>query len=181
MRQTMKILTLVTGLILAGGLFAAGEEQNQNRRVDRGGRGGPDVATQVIEQLGKAIRRLDLNEQQKLDIREEFGNFKEVVKPLVKNLHEGRSDLHDAIISDSYDPDLVEDIAASQGNLTAEITVVVGEAASTIISHLTDEQRAELMAMAEVRREERKEMRELNREQVKARRDSRSMEGSEET
>jgi Spy/CpxP family protein refolding chaperone len=181
MRRTMKILTLVTGLALTGGLFAAGEEQKQDRRADRSERGGPDVATQVIEHLGKAIRRLDLNEQQKLDIREEFGNFKEMVRPLVKDLHEGRSTLRDAIISDSYDPDLVEDIAASQGNLTAEITIMVGESASTILSHLTDEQRAELMAMADVRREERKEMRELKREQVNTRRNSRSMEGSEES
>ena len=176
MTNRLKISLLVTGLILAASSIAGERNQDRGRMHQRGG---PDIAGQIMEHLGRAVRNLDLTEDQKVAIREEFGGFKETVMPLVKELHQGRKGLHLAITGETYDADAVAAIATQQGELTTEITLVAIEAAAAVLAQLSDEQRAELRAMAQDRRAHFEERRKIMKEHRKERRGTRNQDGSE--
>jgi len=172
----VKITLLVAGLVLATSSFAADRGQSKGRMNQRVG---PEVAGQILEHIKGAMRRLDLNEDQQAAIHEEFAGFKESAKPLIRELHEGRKALFKAISSDQYDANLVAEIAAQQGELTAEITVIAGGAAAAVLAQLSEQQRLELKSMAEERRTFRAEHHKLRKQQINKRRDSRDQEGGE--
>ena len=172
MNYRIKLVLMLTAFLLAGNTLAAERGQHSERMHARGG---PDIGMQVIQHLTKAIRRLDLSEEQKTAVRAEFSGMKEDLRPLIRQLHEGRKELRGVIISEQYDADAVAAIAEQQGTLTAEITVLVSEIASSVLARLTDEQRADLQAMGV----ERREHREGHRETMRARRESRNQDGSE--
>jgi Spy/CpxP family protein refolding chaperone len=162
MNKRMTFLAGLSALMIAGTTFAG----DRNARMERGHeRGGPDLGLQVIEHLGKAIRRLDLTEDQKTSIRAEFMGFKETIRPLAKELHKGRMQLRDVISEGEYDADAAAEIAEQQGQITTDITLAVSDAVASVLAQLSDEQRAELEAMGEERRA-RKEQR---REKIEAR------------
>ncbi len=172
MNYRIKLVLILTAFLLAGNTLAAERGQHSERMHARGG---PDIGMQVIQHLTKAIRRLDLSEEQKTAVRAEFSGMKEDLRPLIRQLHEGRKELRGVIISEQYDADAVAAIAEQQGTLTAEITVLVSEIASSVLARLTDEQRADLQDMGGTRREHR----EGHREMMRARRESRNQDGSE--
>jgi len=167
---------MLTAFLLAGNTLAAERGQHSERMHARGGPDmGMQMGMQVIQHLTKAIRRLDLSEEQKTAVRAEFSGMKEDLRPLIRQLHEGRKELRGVIISEQYDADAVAAIAEQQGTLTAEITVLVSEIASSVLARLTDEQRADLQAMGDTRREHRGG----HREMMRARRESRNQDDSE--
>jgi len=172
MNYRIKLVLILTAFLLAGNTLAAERGQHSERMHARGG---PDIGMQVIQHLTKAIRRLDLSEEQKTAVRAEFSGMKEDLRPLIRQLHEGRKELRGVIISEQYDADAVAAIAEQQGTLTAEITVLVSEIASSVLARLTDEQRADLQAMGV----ERREHQEGHREMMRSRRESRNQDGSE--
>lgn len=157
MKNRIMALTLAAGLAVAGAASAADRGPRMDRQEHRGGQ---EFGLQVIQHLGKAIRRLDLSEEQRVAIHDEFGVFKETVKPLVHEFHSGRKGLHGVITADAFDADAAAEIAEQQGQLTTEITMLVSEAAAAVLAHLSDEQRAELQAMGEERRVRKSEHRE---------------------
>jgi Spy/CpxP family protein refolding chaperone len=148
MTKYTKISFLLAALLLAGSTFAAEREQRPDRMHQRG----PEMGTQLIEHLGKAMRRLDLSDEQKETIRADMKGLRESIKPLVKQVHEGRKELHGLITGDAYDKDAAAGIAEQQGKLTSEITMIASETAARVLARLSDEQRAELTAMGEKRR-----------------------------
>ena len=163
-------LGLLAGLLIAGSAVA----NDRGHRMDRHQmRGGQDVGMQVLQHLGKAMRRLDLSEDQKLAIKDEFGGVRETLKPLMQELHAGRRDLRDLVASGEYDADTAAEIADHQGQITADITLLVSEAVPGVMTHLTDEQRAELQAMGEERQARKQERREKFRAHKEERRERR--------
>jgi len=173
MNYRIKLILMFTAFLIAGNTMAGDRGQRSERMHARGG---PDMGMQLIQHLTKAIRGLDLSEEQKTAVRAELSGMKEDLRPLIRQLHEGRKELHGVIISEQYDADAVAVIAEQQGILTAEITMLVSEIASSVLARLTDEQRADLQAMGVERREHREGGR---REMKRGRRESRDQEGSE--
>lgn len=160
MTNRLKVSLLVAGLMLATTSIAAERGPHTERMQQRGG---PEMAGQVIKRLARAVRQLDLSEEQQAATRAEFEGFRESVKPLVKELHQGRIALHEAVTDDIYDADAVAGLAQQQGKLVTEITIVTSEAAAAVLARLSDEQRAELKAMAEERRAHRAMHRDMSR------------------
>ena len=155
MTKYLKTSLLLAALLFAGSAIAADQERGRDRghMQQRGG----EMGTQLIQHLGKALRRLDLSEEQKETIHADMKGLRESLKPLVKEMHAGRKTLHGLITGDGYNQDVVAEIAGKQGQLTAEITVLTSNTAATVLARLSDEQRAELMAMGEERRAHRSE------------------------
>jgi len=154
-----KILVALAGITLMAGAAAG----------DRGPRHDRDHAamgSEVIHHLVKALHRLDLSEAQKVSIHEDLQGLRESMQPLVEELAETREALHEQITAENYDANAVADIANRQGNLTAEMTIIASETASGVLAQLSDEQRAELVEMADTHRLHRnvhKEMRKQRR------------------
>ena len=171
---------LKTTLLLATLLFAVSAvaaDPDRGRMHQRGG----EMGTQMIEHLGKALRRLDLSEEQKESIHADMKGLRESLKPLVREMHEGRKGLHELITSDAYDQDAAAEIAGHQGQLTTEITLLVSGVAANVLAQLSDEQRAELMAMGEKRRAHRSERSEKMKARHMERRGKREKEAPEDS
>ena len=147
MNIVTRTVLLATTLIFAGAALAGG--QGQDRRGNHDARG---MALPAIEHLTRAFRHLDLTEEQREGIHADLKAMREDIKPLMKQVHESRRELHGLITADSYDTEAVAELATEQGNLTAEITMIASGAASALLAQLTDEQRSELEAMGEKRR-----------------------------
>lgn len=177
MKNIIKLAVLLTALATTGYAIAADHGERGKRMHQRGG---PDMGMQVIEHLTRAIRRLDLSEEQKDAIRADMQGFREDFKPLVKQVHENRKALHELITADSNEDEAVSAIASQLGQLTEEMTLLVSDQAASILDELDEEQRAELKAMGDERRAHRAEHRAERQEKMMQRRESRRQEGSEE-
>ena len=149
MNKQIKFCLLLTGLLLAGNSIAGDHGPGQDRMHQRSG---PGMATPIIQHLARAIRRLDLSDDQKDSIHAEFKGLKSTLKPLVQELHESKKDLHGLITASEYDAEAVAINAERQGSLMAEITIIASEVAAAVLAQLSDAQRAELEAMGEDRR-----------------------------
>jgi Spy/CpxP family protein refolding chaperone len=171
MTKYTKLSLFLAVSLFAGSILAAERGPRHDRMQHRSG----EMGTQVIEHLGKAVRRLDLSEEQKESIHADIKGLKESIRPLVKELHQGRKELHGLITGTEYDAEAVAAIADKQGSLTAEITRVASGTAAAVLAQLTDEQRAELVAMGEARQAHR----EKHRGKMKARTGERHGKGSQ--
>lgn len=161
---------ILISIVMAGALIAGSAIAGPRDGRDRGpGHGGPDMAPQFIERIGRALRSLDLSEEQRDSAHSELEALKESMKPLVKSMHENRKNLHDLVTADSYDSDAVAEVAEQQGAITAEMTILASSAAANVLALLNEEQRAQLKNMAE----ERQEFLDDHREWVKAHKDGR--------
>ena len=106
-----------------------------------------------------AIKRLDLDEAQETSLREIMDTMREDLRPVMEATREGHMQLKELINADTYDETVVASIADRQGDLAAERLMITSRAMSDALQLLTEEQRAELEAMAEERRERRSERR----------------------
>jgi Spy/CpxP family protein refolding chaperone len=125
-------------------------------RGPRHERGHSGMGPEVMEYLTRALHQLDLTEEQKTAIHADLQGLKDSMKPLAQELRASRKALHEQITADEYDAEAVAEIAANQGSLTAEMTVIASQTASGVLARLTDEQRAELKTMAEEHHAKRK-------------------------
>ena len=183
MKKRIKLVLLLAALAASGMAMAADHGDRGKPMHHRGGpdmgmhnRGGPDMGMQVIEHLKRALRRLDLSDEQRDAIRSNMSGMREDLRPLVKQIHEGRRELHEIISSGEYDPEAAAVIASQQGELTEELTMLISGMAASVLAELSDEQRAELKAMGEKRRAHREER--LDRKMQRL--ESRRQEGNEE-
>ena len=174
MNQQIKFCLLLSGLLLAGNCVAGERDPYQDRMHQRGGPGGPGMAASSIQHLTRAIRRLDLSDEQKESIHADLEGLRGSLKPLVGELHEAKKALRDLITASEYDADAVASNAELQGHLTAQITMITSEAASAVLAQLSEEQRAQLKAMGEDRMSHRK----AHHERAKAYRAPRDPDGA---
>ncbi len=159
--KTLITTTLAAALFIAG--TAAAHDHDRNRDRDRQ-RAAPAPELAAIQHLGKAVRRLGLSEEQKEAVRAEFKGLKEQVKPIMEARRAAHRELRELVTTTPYDADAVADLAASQGKSATELTMITSGTVAAVLAHLTDEQRAELEAMGERRREHRERMMERHKE-----------------
>ena len=114
----------------------------------------------AIGHLMHAIRRLDLSDEQREAARAIKGALKADVRPIMQEMKAGHMQLKELVKADSYDEPAVAALAGKEGDLTAERILLTSRAISEILGLLTDEQRAELEAMAAQRQEKRSQRRE---------------------
>ncbi len=169
MNKRISLSLLMAALLLAASTAAAERGPRHDRMNQRGG--GP-MGAQMIKHLTRAIRQLDLSDEQRESIRTDLKGLKESLRPLIKELHQGRKELHGLVTADSYDAGAVAALAEQQGKLSAEITTLANGAAAAVLAQLSDKQRAEMKAMGEERRAHRAG----HREKKKARRMERQAE-----
>jgi protein CpxP len=154
------IITLITAtmLIAAGTVFAEepyGGPGQKGQRNQRGMQGMP-----VIDQLMRGLRRLDLSDEQEESIHTIMQGMKAEVRPIMGEMKANHLQLKELVKAESYDQQAVADLANKEGELAAERIMISSRAISEALGQLTAEQKDELAAMDEHRREQRRESRE---------------------
>jgi Spy/CpxP family protein refolding chaperone len=143
----------MTVLVAAALTISASGWAHEPRQGHQPFEGPADPATQVVERLHRALRQLDLSEEQSEAIRREFRAMQESIKPLRMEMHETRRSLHELLTAESYDSEAVSALAADQGETMADMIRITSATAHSVLSQLTDAQRAELADLREQRRE----------------------------
>ena len=149
---TMALLLMLSGLALAQDDFYGDRERNQRHK-----RGMP--AMPVVSQVFRAVRRLDLSEDQKSAVKEIMQRLKQETRPIMGEMKANHVLLRDLIKAETYDEAAVAELAEAEGKLAAERLVFTSRALSDMYAQLTDEQREELETMAAERRERMNERR----------------------
>lgn len=121
------------------------------------GRGMPGMP--VVDTVMRAVMHLDLSDEQEDSIRGIMKSLKADDRALMKDMRSNREQLKDLIKADAFDESAVAEIAGAEGALTTERLILASRAMSQVYAQLTDEQRAELQAMAEERAARRAEKR----------------------
>jgi len=141
-------------LMSASASFAQDDGYGPGKRGQRGMQGMP-----AVEQLMRAIHRLDLGDEQQAGIRAVMQEMKAEVRPIMEEMKAGHLQLKELVKADEYDEGTVAGLAAREGDLAAERMVITSRALSEVYGYLNDEQRAELEEMATQRMERRSEKR----------------------
>jgi protein CpxP len=147
------IITIVATLLLAvSGIALAqdfsGEPGRKGSRNHRGMQPMP-----LTDQLMRAIKHLDLSEEQKTNIKAVMQGLKEEVHPIMQDMRTGHEQLKELVKAEGYDEDAVALVAEKEGDLAAQRIMLTSEALSNVLAQLTDEQREQLDTMAAERKE----------------------------
>jgi protein CpxP len=146
------LLLTITGTVLAKDPEAGAAKQRHHH--PRG-----DQPMPVVDNLMRAIKHLDLNEEQKTSIKDIMHGLKTEERPLAREMKAGQEQLKELIKADSFDEAAVSALAKKEGALAAERLIITSRAMSKVYAQLTDEQRAELATMASERAAKRAEKR----------------------
>jgi Spy/CpxP family protein refolding chaperone len=149
------IVTIITTLLLTvtGSTFAQNPTDGPDRKWQHHQRGMQMGAG--LDQLMHALRQLDLSDEQKANTRAILEVMKAEIHPILEETKAGQQQLRELIKSDSYDENAVRALAEKEGDLATERVMITAQALSRVMSQLTDEQRAELDAMAAERKQKR--------------------------
>ena len=157
MNTLLKTILAVTFLMSAGASFAQDTGFGPGKPGQRGQRGMQGMP--AVENMMRAIRRLDISDEQQADIRAVMQEMKTEVSPIMEDMKASHLQLKELIKADEYDDGAVAGLAAKEGVLVAERMVITSRALSEVYGYLTDDQRAELEEMAAQRMERRSEKR----------------------
>ena len=155
MNTLLKTILAVTFLMSAGVSFAQDTGFGPGKPGQRGQRGMQGMP--AVENMMRAIRHLDISDEQQADIRAVMQEMKTEIMPIMEEIKANHLQLRELIKADAYDEGAVAGLAAKEGVLAAERMVISSRALSEVYGYLTDEQRAELEEMAEQRMERRSE------------------------
>lgn len=153
------IITIVISLALLGTGMSFAQDSGPgdwkpNHHKKHGMRGKP-IAARVFH----SFKRLDLDESQEAELENIFETMRADVKPIMKEMRAGQIQMRELIHSGSADEESIAAIAQKEGALTSDRIMITSLAISEAFKLLTDEQRAELQAMAAERKERRGERR----------------------
>ena len=118
----------------------------------------------AVEKMMRAVRHLDLSDEQKENIRAIMKDLKANERTLMKQVKNGHEQLKGLIKAEVYDESAVAALAEQEGALMTERLIITSRAMSKVYGQLTDDQRAELETMARERAAKRAENREQRRE-----------------
>ncbi len=107
----------------------------------------------MVEHLIRAVRRLDLSDDQKESIRNIMWDMKTEIGPVMADMKAGREQLKELIKAEEYDQGAVAELAGKEGDLAAERMIITSRALADALATLTDEQRAQLEEMEAQRRQ----------------------------
>jgi protein CpxP len=154
------IIIAVTGILLAGSGFVIARDGHggHGHKGQRGQHGGQFMP--LTDRFMRAIRHLDLSEDQKESIHTTMQAMKAEINPVMGEMKAGHLQLKELIKADEFDEQAVAELAAKEGDLAAERILITSRAMSDVYAQLTDEQRTELEEMRAERMERRAERRE---------------------
>jgi len=146
------IIAIVTTLLLtaSGSALAQDHKYAAGKKGQRHHRGVP--VAPVVKQLTRAIRHLDLDDEQKAGIRAVLQNMKTEVRPIMKEMKAGHEQLKELIKAESYNDQAVAAIAAEEGKRATERVKITSRTMSELLGLLTVEQREQLENMAAERK-----------------------------
>lgn len=147
----------ITMMALAGAALAGPRPDHYRDGPPHHGRGMPGMP--VVDMVMRAVMHLDLSDEQEDSIRDIMRSLKTDDRELMKDMRSSHEQLKDLIKADTFDETAVAEIAGKEGNLTTERLILASRAMSQVYAQLTDDQRAELQAMAEERAARRAEKR----------------------
>lgn len=113
----------------------------------------------VIEHFTRAMRQLDLSDEQEESIRAVMQRLKTDVRPVMGDMKASQMQLKELIKADDYDENAVAELAAKEGDLAAERIILSSKAFAQMYGYLSDEQRVQLDEMAATRMHRRGEKR----------------------
>ena len=114
----------------------------------------------VVEQMMRAVKHLDLSDEQKASFRIVMRDLKAQDRAQNQEMRAMHAQLKELIKADTFDETAVSALAQKEGDLAAERLLSASRAMSSVYGQLTDEQRAQLASMAEERQATRAERRE---------------------
>ncbi|MFN0141806.1 MAG: Spy/CpxP family protein refolding chaperone [Pyrinomonadaceae bacterium] len=97
--------------------------------------------------MGKALRGLDLTDEQKAKVEEIRKAARTNIDPLLQQMRENRKQLVVLGTDGNFDQAKVEALAAEQGNISAKLIVEKEKGKAQIFAILTDEQKAKAAEM----------------------------------
>lgn len=152
-------LTVLTTLLLAtmGTALAGNPQDSHSKKGPHNQRG--DHMMPIVGNMMRAVRHLDLSDEQEESIRAIMKDLKKQMRPLTVEAKKGHKQLKDLIKADVYDESAVAALSENEGTLAAERLTIISRAMSKVYGQLTDEQRAELESMASKRAARRAEHR----------------------
>lgn len=146
------LLLTMTGMVVAqDGGPAPG---NKGQRPHHARQAPPQT---MVEGLMRAIKRLDLSDEQKEGIWATVHNLKGQLHPVMIEMKSGQEELRALISSADYDAKAVAALAKKEGALTEKRILLTSEAVANVLGQLTQEQRAQLDAMKAERKQRMKD------------------------
>ena len=153
------IIIAFTGILLAGSGIVLAQDGygGHGHKGQRGQRGGQFMP--LTDHFMRAIKQLDLSEDQKESIHTTMQAMKAEIGPVMGEMKAGHMQLKELIKADEFDEQAVSELAANEGDLAAERILITSRALSDVYAQLTDEQRTELEEMRAEHMERRAERR----------------------
>jgi len=144
------MISLTTALLLTISGMAMAQDGapgpgNKGQRPHRGMQAPPRT---MMEGVMRAIKRLDLSDEQKEGIWTTAHELKGKLHPVMVEMKSGQRELRALITSGSFDEKAVAALAKKEGDLTEQRILLTSEAVSNVLGQLTEEQRTKLEAMA---------------------------------
>jgi len=156
---------LASALLIAAG-SAMAQDHGDRGKGGKHQRGGSD-GSMIVEQFTRELRQLGLSDEQKDNVKVIMQDLRTQSKSIGDDLRDNQTALKDVIQANSWDESAAAQLAAIEGDLTAQRTLLTTKALASVYAQLNAEQRAELADKAAERMERRAEKRE-EREERKA-------------
>ena len=141
------LLLTTTGIVMAGNTDdgSGGKRKHHQREMQ---------AMPLVDKMVRAVRHLDLDEEQKAAVKAVVRNLKRDIHPIMAETKAGHRELKELIKAPAFNAEAVALLAQKEGELAAERLMLTSQALSTIYMLLTDEQRAELETKAAQRKKQ---------------------------
>lgn len=148
------MISVIAALVLSMSGMALAQDGapgpgNKGQRPHRGMQSPP---RNMVENVLRAIKRLDLSDEQKEGIWATAHELKGELRPLMMEMHNGQKQLREMIVSGNIDQQAVAALAKKEGNLTEQRILLSSKAVANILGQLTDEQKAQLETKAAERK-----------------------------
>lgn len=149
------MISVMTALLLAISGMAVAQDggQGPGNKGQRSHRGMQAQPRTMMEGVMRAIKRLDLSEEQKEGIWATVHELRGELHPIMVEMKTGQRELRELVTSGSFDASAVAALAEKEGDLTGQRILLTSEAVANVLGQLTEEQRTELEAMAAERKQ----------------------------
>jgi Spy/CpxP family protein refolding chaperone len=140
---------LTSVLVFAGSLSAQSSGMNRDGygHHHRDGYRAVGFGMRGQSELMRAVRQLDLSEEQQTQLRGLMESGREAFRDQIRSLRETRKAVQEAVNAEPYDAERVQQLAEAQGKAVTGMILKRAETWQEIRSVLTPEQRVELNTM----------------------------------
>lgn len=162
------IATILASLLLtaAGNTFAGDRSDGPGKRGKHGSRG--SEGAMIMEHFKRELRQLDLSDDQQADVKAIMQDLHAQSRLIGEEQSTNQEQLAELIKAESWDENAAAQLAAKEGDLTAQRTLLTSKALADIYAQLNPDQRAELAANAEERKARHEARREAHQQRKPA-------------